>query len=89
VTVIPKDDELMEVVPPMGPAAAKRAFQDWLHEHDLQRADVADDDIRVDVIRWFDGGTRWRYLVRRAVLSGPEYSRRPRAAARTAQDSRR
>ncbi len=79
-SVMPEDDELMEVVPPMGPADAKRAFQDWLHEHDLQRADVADDDVRVDVIRWLDGGTRWRYLVRRAVLSAPAHSRKPRTA---------
>jgi hypothetical protein len=82
---MPEDGELVEVVPPMAPADAESAFQAWLHEHDLRHADVADDDVRVDVIRWLDGGTRWRYLVRRAVLSGVTRSRKPRTGVPAAQ----
>lgn len=87
--MMPEDDEFVEVVPPVGPADAKEAFQAWLQGYDLQRADVADDDVRVDVIRWFDGGTRWRYLVRRTAVSDPTRSRRPHAAVPAMQASQR
>jgi hypothetical protein len=56
------------VVPPQSFASADRRFDAWLSDHGYRRNDVADDDVRIDIMRDAEGHSAKRYLVRRRVV---------------------
>lgn len=62
------DSDFVEVVAPAKREEARQGFDRWLARLGLQRSDLDDSDIRIDVMRDLDGGTVYRYLVRRGVF---------------------
>jgi hypothetical protein len=65
------DDDFVEVVPPSEFAFADRLLDEWLSTKGIPRSDLADDDIRIDIVRLRDGGSAKRYRVRRAIATTP------------------
>jgi hypothetical protein len=63
------EDDFVDVVPPSEFALADRRFAEWLQMKGVSRAELADDDIRIDIVRSRDGGSAKRYRVRRAVAA--------------------
>jgi hypothetical protein len=66
----PENDhnEFVQVVPPLPFGQADEEFRRWLRLKDLDRAAIPDGDIRVDIVRDFDGRSKRRYLVRKRVI---------------------
>ena len=60
-------DGWVEVVPLMKREEAEGAFRIWKDSHPVLASSLGDQDIRIDVVRMLDGGTRFRYLVRTAT----------------------
>jgi hypothetical protein len=63
------NDEFVVVVPPTEFSSADRLFGEWLGMKGMSRSDLADDDVRIDIVRVRDGSAAKRYRVRRAVAS--------------------
>lgn len=61
--------EFVEVVPAQSFASADRQFDEWLAERGIRRKDLADHDVRVDIVRRGETGkSAKRYRVRRALI---------------------
>jgi 1-acyl-sn-glycerol-3-phosphate acyltransferase len=63
------NDDFVVVVPPTEFSSADRLFGEWLGLRGMSRSDLADDDVRIDIVRVRDGTAAKRYRVRRAVAS--------------------
>jgi hypothetical protein len=66
--VTDEQSEFTAVVAPTSPADADAAFADWLKRHGVERAAIADDDIRIDTMRGPEGEVQRRYRVRSSAI---------------------
>jgi hypothetical protein len=63
------DSDWIEIVPAQPFRDADARFTQWLTENRLERAAIANDDIRIDTVR-VDAGSARRYLIKRLALLG-------------------
>jgi hypothetical protein len=62
-------DDWAEVVTQTSFADADGRFAKFLSEGEIERDDIADQDIRIDIVRASDGQSKKRYFLRRSVLA--------------------
>jgi hypothetical protein len=61
--------QFLVVVEPKPFDEADRDFERWLAEHQMDRTQLSDDDIRIDFVRVLDGSSKKRYLIRRTAIA--------------------